>query len=99
MAISVGGDKELLLHTSEADFEELSEIAQSWGTTNLLAAAQIVDQALGRMRLVTHARILLETALIRIAQLEDLQEISELIAQVQSGEMPTASVKKKQLNG
>ena len=94
MAISVGGDKELLLHASEADFDQLSEIAQSWGTTNLLAAAQIVDQALARMRVVTHARILLETALIRISQLEDLQDLSELIAQVQSGEIPAAGKKK-----
>lgn len=94
LALSVGGGKELLLHSSESDFEELSEIAKSWGTQNLLAAAQIVDHALERMRMVTHSRVLLETALIRIAQLEDLQQLSDLISQLQSGTAPTGGQKK-----
>ena len=85
MALSVGGGKELLLHSPEGDADELAELAKGLGTSNLLAAAQIVDQALMRMRLVTHSRVLLETALIRIAQLEDLQALSDLISQVQSG--------------
>ena len=96
MALSVGGGKELLLHSAESDAEELSKIANDWGTQNLLAAAQIVDEALARMRMVTHSRILLETALIRIAQLEDLQDLSQLITQIQSGVAPAApAVKKK----
>jgi len=99
MALSVGGGKELLLHSPEGDAEELAEIANGFGTANLLAAAQIVDQALMRMRLVTHSRVLLETALIRIAQLEDLQALSDLISQVQSGASgavaATPSAKKK----
>ena len=94
LALSVGGGKELLLHSSESDAEELSEIATSWGTQNLLAAAQILDHALERMRMVTHSRVLLETSLIRIAQLEDLQQLSDLIAQIQSGVEPSV-VKKK----
>ena len=85
LALSVGGGKELLLHNAEADAEELGAIAKQWGTATLLAAAQILDQALVRMRQVTHARILLETSLIRIAQLEDLQGLSDLIATVQGG--------------
>ena len=94
LAMSVGGGKELLLHSSESDAEKLTEIAKAWGTPNLLAAAQIVDQTLARMRMVTHSRVLLETALIRISQLEDLQDLSDLITQVQSGVAP-APVKKK----
>ncbi len=93
LALSVGGGKELLLHSSEADIERLSSIANKWGTPNLLAAAQIVDQALARMRLVTHSRVLLETALIRIAKLEDLQNLSELISQVHSGSAPAPKKK------
>lgn len=94
LAMSVGGGKELLLHSSESDAEKLTEIGKSWGTPNLLAAAQIIDQTLGRMRMVTHSRVLLETALIRISQLEDLQDLSDLITQVQSGVAATP-VKKK----
>jgi DNA polymerase-3 subunit gamma/tau len=95
MVLSVGGGKELLLHSSEGDVDQLSEIAGKWGTQNLLAAAQIVDQALARMRMVTHSRVLLETALIRIAQLEDLQQLSDLIAQLHSGDVSSAPGKKK----
>jgi len=93
LALSVGGGKELLLHSSESEIDLLSEIANKWGTSNLLAAAQIVDQALARMRLVTHSRVLLETALIRIAKLEDLQELSELISQIHSGTAPAPKKK------
>ena len=95
MALSVGGGKELLLHSPESDVDRLRSLAEAWGTQNLLAAAEILDQALGRMRLVTHSRVVLETALIRIAQLEDLQELSDLISQVHSGNVPAASSKKK----
>jgi DNA polymerase-3 subunit gamma/tau len=96
MALSVGGGKELLIHSPESDVDQLSEMANRFGTSNLLAAAQVLDQALMRMRLVTHSRVLLETALIRIAQLEDLQSLSELISQVQGG-APVTPAKKKTL--
>lgn len=99
MALSVGGGKELLMHSSESDADQLAELAKGWGTQNLLAAAQIVDQALARMRLVTHSRVLLETALIRIAKLEDLQELSGLIRQLHSSGGPIESKKKTETVG
>ena len=46
---------------------------------------QILDQTLSRMRYSTQGRILAELALVRISQLEDLDELSEVIAQLQSG--------------
>lgn len=95
LALSVGGGKELLLYSSEAEAAQLAEIATGWGTASLLAAAQIIDQALARMRMVTYSRVLLETALIRIAKLEDLQALSEVISQMQSGQPITAAAPKK----
>ena len=95
LALSVGGGKELLLHSSEGEIDELTELANRCGTQNLLAAAQIIDQTLARMRLVTHNRILLETALIRIASLEDLQQLSELIGQMRAGEELAGGAGKK----
>ena len=96
LALSVGASPELMLHSAASEADTMKEIAENWGTPNLLAAAQILDQALGRMRLVTHARVLLETALIRIAKLEDLQALSEVITQIQSGSPPPAAKKKTQ---
>ena len=95
LALSVGAGEELMLHCSTGDAQQLQEIAARWGTQNLLAAAQILDQALARMRMVMHTRILLETALVRVAQLDNLQELSNLIAQVRAGSPPPEAGKKK----
>ena len=95
LALSVGGGKELMLDTSEGDIETLTKTAKAWGTPNLLAAAQILDQSIARMRLVTHSRVLLETALVRIALLEDLQQLADIIGQLQSGIAPGPADKKK----
>lgn len=92
LALSVGGDSDLLLHSSDNDEELLRGVASQWGTPNLLAAAQILDQTLARMRLVTYSRTLLEAALIRIATLENLDDLADLIGQLQSGGEP---IKKK----
>ena len=73
----------------------MAEIARCWGTPNLLAAAQILDQSIARMRVVTHARVLLETALVRISLLEDLQQIADLISDLRSGQTPAPSKKKR----
>ena len=97
LALSVGGGRDLLLHTPDSEVESLSQLAHSWGTANLLAAAQILDQAIGRMRFVTHARILVETALIRIACLEDLQDLADAIQGLQAESEPTPGKKKSQV--
>ena len=55
------------------------------GLDTLLAIMQILDQTLSRMRYSTQGRILAELALVRISHLEDLDELSEVIAQLQSG--------------
>ncbi len=67
--------------------------AQAWGLETLLAAAQVLDQAMARMRHSTHPRLLLEMALIRIAELEDLASLSQLLAEMSQGEggRPAAS--------
>ncbi|MEZ6071468.1 MAG: hypothetical protein R3C10_14675 [Pirellulales bacterium] len=51
---------------------------------------QIVDTTLSRLRYSTHARTLAELALVRLARLEDLAELSQAIALLASGQ--TAAV-------
>ena len=63
----------------------VSEAGKRLGLNTLLAIMQILDQTLSRMRYSTQGRILAELALVRICQLEDLDELSEVIAQLQSG--------------
>ena len=58
---------------------------QAAGLGTLLAVMQILDQTLSRMRYSTQGRMLAELALVRISQLEDLDELAEVIAQLRSG--------------
>ena len=46
---------------------------------------QILDQTLARLRLSTQGRILAELAIVRLCQLEELDEIATWIGQLQSG--------------
>lgn len=85
MAASLGCSAELLLSTEAADAEELRRLGEALGLETLLAAAQILDQALVRMKQSTQTRTLVEMALVRIARLEQLQALPQLIAQLQSG--------------
>ena len=105
LALGVGSAPEALRYSSASDAEQLRSQAESWGIETLLAAVQIVDQALVRMRQSMHARIILETAIVRIARLENLQALADLAAQVEAGqpldvssnaEPKTTPVKKKQ---
>ena len=82
MVALVGGGGELLLCHSPSQLEDLKQRAADWGIENLLAVVQILDEAVARMRQSVHARILLEIALIRVAHLEDLTALHDLIQQL-----------------
>ena len=69
------------------DFVELGKQA---GTETVLAMLQIIDHSLARMRLSTHTTVLAEMAIIRLAALEDLDNLSEII----SGMKPADEKKK-----
>ncbi len=85
MAASVGCPSEAFLYTSPSGAEQVVAAAQRLGLDALLAAMQILDQTLSRMRYSTQGRILAELALVRISHLEDLDELSTVIAQLQAG--------------
>jgi len=57
---------------------DLAAIGRSLGTETVLAMLQIVDQALARMRTSGHAPILAEMAIVRLAKLEDLDNLAAL---------------------
>jgi DNA polymerase-3 subunit gamma/tau len=89
MVAAVGCPGEAFLYTSPSGAEEIAGIGKRWGLQTLLAIMQILDQTLSRMRYSTQGRILAELALVRISQLEDLDELSEVIAQLESGGIAT----------
>jgi len=96
MVMAVDGSTELLLHNSRSDASSLAETAKRWGIESMLAAMQILDQTMVRLRQSLHARVLAEMALVRIANLEDLDDLAHIISQLQDGTAaPAAGVKKK----
>ena len=85
MLLAVGGDAKGLLHTGNDDVGRLSEIVEQLGLDNVLAAMQLLDHTLARMRYSTHGRTLVELALVQISRLEDLASVAGLVEQIASG--------------
>ena len=85
MAAIVGCDSETMLQTTASEFSGLRDAGQSLGIETTLAVLQILDQSITRMRQSPHTRTLLEVALVRICQLDALDELSEVIAQLRGG--------------
>jgi DNA polymerase-3 subunit gamma/tau len=90
LACAVGCREDQLLHAVSGDFPALQAASREWGFEAILAAAQILDEALLRMRQSMQTRTLLEVALVRICRLEDLQNLASAIAGLRSG-TPSAS--------
>ena len=75
-----------------------AELGQQAGTETMLAMLQIIDHSLARMRLSSHTTVLAEMAIIRLAALEDLDNLSEIISgikPVDEKKQPHSHEKKK----
>jgi DNA polymerase-3 subunit gamma/tau len=81
----VGCPPEQLLHVAPSQAAQVAELGQRLGVETLLAVVQILEQTLTRMRLSVHGRTLVETAVVRICKLEDLDELATLIAGLREG--------------
>jgi DNA polymerase III subunit gamma/tau len=92
MVAAVGGSSELFLQSDAGVHATLSEHAQELGVQTILAMMQVLDQTIARLRYSTQGRVLAELALVRIAQLADLDEIPALIEQLKGhGGVPVIS--------
>ncbi len=79
LVASVGGRASLAQLVDSPQWPELAGQGRKAGYETLLAILQILDQALVRMRQSTHARLLLEIALVRISLLPNLMDLATLI--------------------
>jgi DNA polymerase-3 subunit gamma/tau len=91
MTQAVGCDENQLLYVLPGQREELRSVAQRLGVQTLLAISQILDQTAARLRISTQIRTLAEMALVRICQLQDLDEISSLLEQLKTSERAGAA--------
>ena len=83
MVAAAGCPADTFLYASTANSRGVIDAGQRLGLQTILAVMQILDQALSRMKFNTQARILAELALVRICNLEDLEELSSIIVQLQ----------------
>ena len=81
MILAVNADVTMLA-ASPRQKPRLREIADRWPLDTLLAALQILAEARGRLRGSPHGRTLVEIALMRVALLDNLGELGEVVARL-----------------
>jgi DNA polymerase-3 subunit gamma/tau len=84
LVAAVGCGDDQFRHALPSQAEQVGEIAKELGPESILAVLQILDHAIGRLRLGVDVRTLVEMALVRICRLEDLDTIAGLVADLRS---------------
>ncbi len=87
LSASVGCGAQLMQYTQINEFERVQSLANRIGKHTLLASLEILQEMLRRVRQTTKVRILVETAVVRIASLEELDRIEQWLNVLQSPEM------------
>lgn len=87
--VATGADQVTLLAISEVNRASLQKQTQIWGIQTCLAAFQILNEARNKMFRASHARALVELALIRISLLEDLDQLCSFLSS--AGQQPAAA--------
>jgi DNA polymerase-3 subunit gamma/tau len=85
MVLACGAGETPFLSVSDDQRSRLARQAASAGLQTVLAALQILAEAKQRMKGTTYSRVLLELALIRIATLDQLDDLTELVARLRQG--------------
>ena len=91
MTIHVGSSSDILLNCAESDVEGLKQQANELGLETILSIVQILDQTVVRMQTSLHTRTLLEVAVVRICNLEDLDLLADLASQLGQSKTGTVS--------
>ncbi|HBO45794.1 MAG TPA: DNA polymerase III subunit gamma/tau [Planctomycetaceae bacterium] len=91
LAAAVGCPPSMFVYASPGTAPRVAEIGEKLGVQAILAAMQILDQTLSRMRQSTQARILAELALVRISELADLDDLGSLLSELRAGTLPSVA--------
>ncbi|CAN5645227.1 hypothetical protein BH23PLA1_BH23PLA1_32210 [soil metagenome] len=83
MVLAAGAEVATLAATP-GQAPRLREIAGRWPLDSILAAQQILAETRSRLRGSPHGRLLVELGLCRVARLEDLSDLGDLVAQLSS---------------
>jgi DNA polymerase-3 subunit gamma/tau len=94
MVVAVGAEVDTLA-AIPGQRVRLRAVAERWGLDTILAALQILAEARARLRGSPHGRLLVELALCRVARLEDLVEVGEILRRLGGGGGDGVDPKKK----
>jgi DNA polymerase-3 subunit gamma/tau len=83
MILAVGADAKLL-EISPRYRSHLQNIVERSTIDSILASLQILQECRARMRGSIHGRLLLESALVRVARLEELASLSSLVERLRA---------------
>ncbi len=79
MVIAAGAKTVPLQAVTAAGEKQLQEQATRWGLQTISAAMQVIAETKNRLQRTTHGRALLELAIVRLASLEQLDQITALL--------------------
>jgi DNA polymerase III subunit gamma/tau len=82
MATAVGCSADQMLYALPSQADEVRQVSENLGLTTVLAIGQTLDHAAARMRFTMHGRTLVEMAVVRICQLDELDDIATLVAEL-----------------
>ncbi|HJQ78395.1 MAG TPA: DNA polymerase III subunit gamma/tau [Lacipirellulaceae bacterium] len=82
MAVNVGCPPQQMLYALPSQAQEVAQVGNKLGLSMILAIGQILDHSAARMRLTMHGRTLVEMAIVRICQLDELDDIAALVAEL-----------------
>ncbi|MDG3005611.1 DNA polymerase III subunit gamma/tau [Paludisphaera mucosa] len=88
LVLSIGAES-LTLTIAPRQKPRLQAAVDRWSTDAILASLQILAEARARMRGVSHGRLLSELALVRVARLENLDELGEVVQRLKALEAGT----------
>jgi DNA polymerase-3 subunit gamma/tau len=87
LTVAVGAGQEIMEFTQVDEFARVQQLAQSIGKYTALAALEILQEMFRKMRNSVQVRLLIEMTVIRIATLEELDEIQNWLNLLQSPEL------------
>jgi len=87
LTVAVGAGQEIMEFTQVDEFARVQQLAESIGKYTALAALEILQEMFRKMRNSVQVRLLIEMTVIRIATLEELDEIQNWLNLLQSPEL------------
>jgi DNA polymerase-3 subunit gamma/tau len=82
MAAAVGCSPDQLLYALPSQADEVASVAKHLRLSTTLAIGQILDHTAARMRVSMHGRTLVEMAVVRICQLDELDDLATMIVEL-----------------